>query len=149
MNYLLDTNIILLYTKGSKFSQRFEDKYQLFSGAHQLATSIVCLGEIDAIIKKSGIGSKRQERIMDLLKPINVAGIAFDEVINAYGDIDAYSQGKLPNPSPFTARNMGKNDIWIAATAHVYELTLLTADQDFAHLADAYIDLQQVTLSNL
>lgn len=29
---------------------------------------------------------------------------------------------------------MGQNDLWIAATAHALELTLLSTDKDFSHL---------------
>jgi len=40
----------------------------------------------------------------------------------------------LPNqtiPFKFTARNMGKNDLRIAATASVPDMDLLTSDKDF------------------
>lgn len=55
-----------------------------------------------------------------------------------YAQIDAYSQGRLtlnPLPASLSARNMGKNDLWIAATALFFDLELHTADQDFDHLA--------------
>jgi tRNA(fMet)-specific endonuclease VapC len=35
---------------------------------------------------------------------------------------------------------MGKNDVWIAATAMVSKTTLLTTDLDFEHLNNSYID---------
>ncbi len=55
--------------------------------------------------------------------------IHLDEIIERYGEIDAYSQNKLTNkPLQLSARNMGKNDIWIAATASVYNMTLMTMD---------------------
>jgi len=38
-----------------------------------------------------------------------------------------------------TARNMGKNDLWIAATTHVLNATLVTTDKDFDHLDKIYI----------
>jgi len=38
-------------------------------------------------------------------------GISFEEIIDRYGEIDAYSQGKLRDTKvDFSARNMGKND---------------------------------------
>ena len=55
----------------------------------------------------------------------------------AYARIDAYSQGKLPMlplPKGMSARNMGKNDLWIAATALYFEVALHTRDNDFDHL---------------
>jgi len=44
-------------------------------------------------------------------------------------------------PKTTTARNMGKNDRWIAATASVLDMDLLTSDKDFEHLDGAYIRL--------
>lgn len=44
----------------------------------------------------------------------------------------------------FVARNMGKNDLWIAATSSHYELTLLTTDNDFRHLDKTYLKLEEI-----
>lgn len=62
------------------------------------------------------------------------------EVIDAYVEIDVLSQ-----QHPAGARNMGKNDLWIAACASAAGATLLTTDKDFDHLSPhlltvAYID---------
>jgi tRNA(fMet)-specific endonuclease VapC len=66
-------------------------------------------------------------------------------LIEAYSTIDAYSKGKAADPSeahlPDSARNMGKNDLWVAATAHVLGATLFTTDKDFAHLDQTFLDL--------
>jgi tRNA(fMet)-specific endonuclease VapC len=39
---------------------------------------------------------------------------------------------------------MGKNDLWIAATASVLGAKLLITDADFEHLAGVFLDLQQM-----
>lgn len=71
------------------------------------------------------------------------------EIISKYGEIDAYSQGKLKRKkSPFTSRNMGKNDLWIAATSSVYDLILITTDNDFDHLDKEYIKLEKVNVDH-
>lgn len=64
------------------------------------------------------------------------------DLIEAYAEIDNYSQGKSTThtyPIGFSARNMGKNDLWIAATAKVTNSTILTNDNDFDHLNDVLI----------
>jgi predicted nucleic acid-binding protein len=38
---------------------------------------------------------------------------------------------------------MGKNDLWIAATAYAMNAMLLTTDGDFDHLENAFIDLKR------
>lgn len=45
-----------------------------------------------------------------------------------------------------TSRNMGKNDLWIAATASVLHLKFFTTDRDFDHLAHDFIDLERIDL---
>lgn len=65
------------------------------------------------------------------------------DLIDRYAEIDAYSQGKLadkPLPGGMSSRNMGKNDIWIAATASVTKSVLVTTDTDFEHLNGVYLD---------
>lgn len=150
MDYLLDTNIIVIYSRGGHVSKLIEQKYQLFSTNNRLFLSAVSLGEINAIIKKFHLGEKRRNNIKRLLKSINKIAINFDDVIEKYGDIDAFSQGKLSKTkSKFTARNMGKNDLWIAATSSVYDLVLITTDKDFTHLHDEYLHLEYVDIESL
>ncbi len=60
-----------------------------------------------------------------------------DSLIPSYARVDAYSQGHLPAfalPIGMTARNMGKNDLWIASPALYFDVELHTADNDFDHL---------------
>jgi len=147
MNYLLDTNIILIYSRDSELSNAMELKYQLLDRNNRLAVSAVTLGELDALIKKSKIGLKRQNKIKKILSETVTIDINDEAIIQSYGDIDTFSQGKLNNKkSKFSARNMGKNDIWIAATASVYDLTLITTDKDFNHLKGEYINLEYIDI---
>ena len=43
-----------------------------------------------------------------------------------------------------TPRNMGKNDLWIAATARALNIPLLTTDADFSHLDGTFLELQHI-----
>ncbi|MEL7118171.1 MAG: hypothetical protein AAFO07_01980 [Bacteroidota bacterium] len=77
-------------------------------------------------------------------------GINFEEVIYRYAEIDAFSQGKIDQSnSKFSSRNMGKNDIWIAATASVFDLKLVTTDKDFNHLDGKYLELLYISLEEM
>lgn len=76
-----------------------------------------------------------------------IADINVREIIEKYAEIDAFSQGKLPGaPTKFSARNMGKNDLWIAATGAVLNLVLVTTDSDFDHLNGQYLTVQKVDI---
>jgi tRNA(fMet)-specific endonuclease VapC len=150
MDYLLDSNIILIYSRNDKVARNIEAKYQIFSGDNRLGISIVSKGEIEASILKSGLGAVRIERIRALMGRLTEFGINFDEVISRYAEIDAYSQGKIRKKAiDFSSRNMGKNDIWIAATASVFDLKLVTTDRDFDHLQDHYINLLCISLEEM
>lgn len=49
-------------------------------------------------------------------------------------------------PLKMSARNMGKNDIWIAATASVLGAVLLTTDNDFDHLQDEFLQVDKIEI---
>lgn len=145
MDYLLDTNLVIIYSRASKIAEKIEADYNLFDTGNSLAVSVVTLGEVDAFIKKIGIGEKRRKKIEGVVSRLAKVGIDTKAIIERYGDIDAYSQGKLKRKKGrFSSRNMGKNDLWIAATASIYDLTLLTTDRDFDHLNGAYIRLEYI-----
>lgn len=96
MEYILDTNILLVYVRGNIVTQKIEE-----------------------------------------------------ELTDKYAKIDAYSQGKLPaKKGSFTSRNMGKNDLWIAATGALLNATIITTDEDFSHLDGEYIKLKKMNLNN-
>ncbi len=142
MNYLLDTNIILIYSRATEVAEKIEAQYQFFAEGNVLAVSVVTLGEVDAIVKKLGIGEKRKNRIDELINNIAKVRIDTTALISRYGDIDAFSQGKVGDvKQKFSAKNMGKNDLWIAATASLYNLTLVTTDKDFDHLSESHLKL--------
>jgi tRNA(fMet)-specific endonuclease VapC len=48
------------------------------------------------------------------------------------------------NQEGFSAKNMGKNDLWIAATAATTGATLVSTDNDFAHLNKVFFDFMLV-----
>jgi tRNA(fMet)-specific endonuclease VapC len=107
--------------------------------------SFASVGEALAFSLKNKWGISKQDKLEILLSSITTIEIAGRELADAYANIDAFSQGRHPTlNSNFTARNMGKNDLWIAATAHVYETTLLTTDNDFDHLAPQFFNIQKI-----
>jgi len=149
MDYLLDTNIVVIYSRDNAVAKKIEAEYQIFNKDNRLAISTISLGEINAITKKLQLGERRKNKINEIVENLNEFRIDVREVIERYGDIDAYSQGKLSaNQGKFTARNMGKNDIWIAATASVFGLTLVTADKDFDHLDSSFLSLKHISLKD-
>jgi len=148
LNYLLDTNILLIYGRETDISRRIEDDYKIFNGQNNIAISAVTLGELDSLAKQFKYGVKRRDKLQKLIEDVFVIDINIRKVIEKYGEIDAYSQDKLEeNPLNDTSRNMGKNDLWIAATASVYNMNLITIDKDFQHLDLTYLTLNYVDIN--
>lgn len=71
-----------------------------------------------------------------------IVDINIEPIIQEYAAIDAFSQNKLAaRPLGASARNMGKNDLWIVATASVLDATLITTDKDFDHLHEQFVEV--------
>lgn len=145
MNYLLDTNILVYLLKENTYTTDLETQYSLLSSSNRSAISVVSVGEIESLAIQNKWGNKRLLNLKELLNKFIIADINIRTIIEKYAEIDAYSQAKHPkHSSDFTSRNMGKNDLWIAATASVLKLKLLTTDQDYNHLNKSFIDLELV-----
>lgn len=104
------------------------------------AISIITAGELKALATKRNWGYQKQLALEKVFGETPIFGIELSLT-------DAYSQGELisdPLPSGMSARNMGKNDIWIAATALFYDAELHTSDNDFDHLPAIGLRLNKV-----
>lgn len=83
----------------------------------------------------------------ELLRKLPVIDINDDQIVRRYSEIDAYSLGKdslRPRPRGRTARVMGKNDLWIAASASVLNAELLAVDHDLDHLDGVFLSVTYV-----
>lgn len=124
--YLLDTNIILHLIRGSALGRHIQAKYGLGTILAEGLISIVTVAEVMAFARKRAWGKNRLARMQNLLDSFDQIDINYPELIEGYADIDAASY-RLHHV-------MGKNDLWIAATAHMLQIPLLTMDKDFDHL---------------
>lgn len=106
--------------------------------------SIVSMAELKAMALQNNWGARKLQDIGDLLDKVSVIEIN-ESLTDVYAKIDAYSQRRNPHFTqyPFsTPRNMGKNDLWIASTAALLGLKLITTDADFNHLHDVFIEVE-------
>ena len=148
MPYLVDTNILLLYIRQDTRVAAIDALYDPLAASATSIISVVTEGEIRSIALQRDWGTPKMAALKTMLKKFLIADIHVKEIIEAYAEIDAFSQGKLKTKSlGMTARSMGKNDLWIAATAFVLNLPLLTTDKDFQHLDGIYLDLKFVDLA--
>ena len=146
MKYVLfDTNVVVGMVRNDAFEAHLDEVYPY--DANKILLSVVSQGELQSLAIQWKWGYKKLMRLEYLITRFVVYPIKVQTIIQAYAQIDAFSQGKLPDkpmPKGTSARNMGKNDLWIAATAHATQATLLTTDSDFNHLHNAFLDLDRL-----
>jgi len=117
VTYLLDTNVLVHYIRQNEFAKKIDQTYQPFVSPNTSILSVVSVGEIKALSLKRNWGRQKNQLLQTLVDSLFIADIHVTTIINAYATIDAFSQGKLKDvPLSTSSRNMGKNDIWIAAT---------------------------------
>lgn len=141
MNLLLDTNILFHLTKDNSYLLLIK---KVNPDNSKLYLSIVSIGEIKALALKNKWGTKRRNILTSVLEEINAIEVN-ESLTEVYAELDAFSQcanPSYPNTSFSTPRNMGKNDLWIASTAALLGLKLITTDNDFNHLRDVFIEVE-------
>lgn len=135
MSFTLDTSILLGLLRNASVWRRAKDEYIGDKDTEDLIISIVTEGELWAIAEKRGYGKSKRRKIQGLIPQFLRVPIRYQDLIDRYADIDAYSQNKHPHYDlGLTSRKMGKNDLWIAATASATNTSLITTDGNFDHL---------------
>ncbi len=129
--------------------RKIEADHKIFAKENNLAVSIVTIAEINSIIHQFKIDDSRRKGIDKILENVTKLDISYNEILEKYEEIDAFSQGRHRIiKSKFSARNMGKNDLWIAATASAYGITLVTTDRDFDHLNGVFLEVKYINIKD-
>ena len=142
MNFVFDTNVILYYLTNNALAVKLEAQLNPFDAKNFSIISVVTEAELKSLALQRGWGVSKTENLDKFLEQFLKVPIQSKDLIEAYAEIDNYSQGKSTThsyPKGFSSKNMGKNDLWIAATAKVTNSTILTNDNDFDHLHEVFI----------
>ncbi|WP_282776848.1 type II toxin-antitoxin system VapC family toxin [Phaeodactylibacter xiamenensis] len=125
MNYFFDTNAILIYLRDHVQKDWLDKNYDPLGDDNTAMISVVVLGELESLYLRNNWGRRRIESLRIFLRKFLITDINSRDIIRRYGEIDAFSQGKLKEKRlGDSSRNMGKNDLWIAATASVTKLQI-------------------------
>ncbi len=139
--YLLDTNIVLSLVRANPLGTYIDWKYQLTAAQNAFMISVVTVGEMYALTEKFKLqgkpwGPAKIQKLEELLRQLVWVEINDDEILKNYAAIDA--------DTDVTGQKMGKNDVWIAATARATNTTLLTTDKDFDRIFPKWIDREWI-----
>ncbi|MCR4743155.1 MAG: PIN domain-containing protein [Treponema sp.] len=113
---LVDTNVIIRFFKGET------ELFSLFDDMDNLYISSISVGELMYGAELSKKTDFNKENYFNFCQQMKVIYPDL-EIAKSYGKIKASLKAK-DKPIP-------ENDIWIAATCHAADLTLITADSDF------------------
>ena len=142
-HYLLDTNVLLHWLRGSKVSQTIEGQFQLVASSFRPLICEVTLGEMEAFAMSSKWGDEKKRKLRELRSKLVVVDLSDDRIMTAYAEFStlAKEQG--------LAIFNDKNDLWIAAATKVSGATVLTTDgkaflalRDGNHLDAIVLDAQ-------
>ena len=133
MLFLLDTNVLIQMVRGKK--TYFVERFSLDDPSNISVISLVTSADVLSFSMQYRWGEKRWQDAQKLILEFPPTDINDPNIIKRYAEIDTFSKGKLlSRPLIGSSRTMGKNDLWIAATASVINATLITTDKDFDHL---------------
>jgi len=137
--FLLDTNIVVTLVRGNALATHIDTTYGLRNSNVRPIICVVTHGEVRVLAKRNGWGQKKLDALQDALGNLVTVDVNHPDVLDAYVEIDLYSQ-----EHPTGARNMGKNDLWIAACARAGGAELITTDKHFLHLDPAFLTVHYV-----
>ena len=149
MVFVLDTNILIHLIRQTPSVQTDLNKIGAYNRNNYMNISIISVAELKTFAYRNNWGSSKLANLNLLVTGLNPIAIDNQNIVDAYVTIDLFSQGKLPNqplPLGVSARTMGKNDIWIAATAYFLNATLVTTDLDFMHLDGVFFDIEYISI---
>lgn len=142
MKYTLDTNVLLFYIRDNDTRKFIEENYAPFSDDNESMISIVSVGEIMVLASANKWGDRKLKLVQRLIDKLIIVDLTYEDIIENYVEIEEYNR----NIHPIKKREgshikMGKNDVWIAATAMATKTPLLTSDKDFQHLNGEFFEV--------
>jgi predicted nucleic acid-binding protein len=119
--YLLDTNVVLFATRqGSAQAQAIDQQFGLRNSPFRPALSEVCVAELLAFAQ--GWGDRRRKLLLEVIDEHVVLPIGRREIHEEWARLKSHARSKG------LAIQHDHNDIWIAATARVAGLSVMSTD---------------------
>jgi tRNA(fMet)-specific endonuclease VapC len=128
-NYVLDTSALLSLIRGKELGQQIDSAFGLRAFFHRHVISIVTHGELYAMANRNNWSQDKRNVLAHALNELVTVNIDNKPLVEAYVQVEASCRNVAGGE-----RNMGHNDMWIAATSMVTGLPLITTDKDFQHL---------------
>ncbi len=149
-NIVIDTCVLIHIVRETATGRNCLNALETFDESPNVIISVVTKAELESFIAQNNWGRPKIEKLNKILEEITYIDISNSDqlLIDSYTDIDAFSKRKIKDKSGVllkgSARKMGKNDLWIAATAYSLDIPLMTTDSDFDHLNGMVIEVIKI-----
>lgn len=130
---LFDTNILVHVIRRDRIGRRVLEDFDLLTRGDTPLISYVTLGELYVLANSFGWGDTKREFVETIRMNLVVVPIEDNSILEDYVELDTFGQAN--------GKQLGKNDLWIAATDRTAEAHLITTDKDFEPLGEEHIDL--------
>ena len=147
---IIDTCVLIHILRDTITGKKCLETISKIDENPNIIISVVTKAEMESFALQNQWGAKKIEKLEQLLENIAVIDINHNDnfLLSEYSKIDSYSKGKgtdkKGNKMSGSARKMGKNDLWISATASALDIELITTDGDFDHLNETFIKVINV-----
>jgi tRNA(fMet)-specific endonuclease VapC len=128
-SYILDTSALLNLIRGKELGEQIDRAFGLRAALYRHTVSIVTHGEIQVLAERNHWKEEKKSVLAAALGNLVTVNLDSQSIVDAYVRIEEACRS-----APGGERKMGHNDMWIAATALVTGLPLITTDKDFDHL---------------
>ena len=115
---LLDTNVLVHLIRQNDLGRQIDANHNLSNRTERPLISVVTIGEAHSLARKFNWGQAKKEALTERLHSLVVVDISRRPIVERYAELDHFSESN--------GRPMGKNDVWIAATAAVTGAWLIT-----------------------
>ena len=121
--------MLLSLVRGKELGDQIDRSFGLRAALYRHSVSIVTHGEIRALAGRNSWNEEKKGVLAAALNNLITLNIDNESVVDAYVKITETCRSATGGE-----RTMGQNEMWIAATALVSGLPLITTDKDFDHL---------------
>jgi len=149
-NIVIDTCVFIHIVRDTVTGRNCLHAIEAYDEMANVIVSVVTKAELESFIAQNNWGRHKIERLNALLEEITYIDISNADrlLLDSYTGIDAFSKRKIVdrngNLLVGAAKKMGKNDLWIAATAYSLDVPLITTDGDFDHLNNTMLNVLKV-----
>lgn len=139
-NIVIDTCVFIHIVRDTVTGRNCLLAIEDFDETANIIVSVVTKAELESFIAQNNWGKPKIDKLNTLLEEITYIDISNADqlLIDSYTEVDAFSKRKIVDKNGNllvgAAKKMGKNDLWIAATAKALDIPVITTDGDFDHL---------------